>query len=112
MSTTNSNWTKEDFIIYTLIYCANADYVEEKLELDYIKSKINTSNLENLKEDGPVVLQLLSSEHSKVVRPLGLKSGFKFDKEKWLSEKYYYQVELMKLYQNQFGYQNHRLNQI
>ena len=51
MSTANSNWTKEDFIIYTLIYFANADYVEEKLELDYIKSKINTSNLESLKEE-------------------------------------------------------------
>ena len=49
MSTSNTNWTKEDFIIYTLLYCANADFVEEKLELDYIKSKINTSNLENLK---------------------------------------------------------------
>ena len=51
MSAANTNWTKEDFIIYTLIYCANADYVEEKLELDFIKTKINTSNLENLKAE-------------------------------------------------------------
>ena len=49
MSTPKTNWTKEDFIIYTLLYCAHADFVEEKLELDYIKSKINTSNLEDLK---------------------------------------------------------------
>lgn len=51
MSTENAKWSKEDFIIYTLIYCANADYVEEKLELDFIKSKINTSNLETLKAE-------------------------------------------------------------
>lgn len=49
MSTTHTNWTKEDFIIYTLLYCANADFVEEKPELDFIKSKIHHSNLENLK---------------------------------------------------------------
>jgi len=47
----NTTWTKEDFMIYTLLYCANADFVEEKLELDYIKSRMNTSNLENLKQE-------------------------------------------------------------
>ena len=51
MSEFKTNWTKEDFIVYTLIYCANADFVEEKLEIDFITSKINTSNIENLKAE-------------------------------------------------------------
>jgi len=51
MSTTKTDWSKEDFIIYTLLYCAHADFVEEKLELDYIKSKIETSNLEKLQHE-------------------------------------------------------------
>lgn len=42
----NANWTKEDLKIYILIYCSNADYLEDKVETDYIKSKIKSSNFD------------------------------------------------------------------
>jgi hypothetical protein len=48
MKKTNINWTKEELKIYILIYCANADFSESKLELDYIKSKIQTNNFEKI----------------------------------------------------------------
>ena len=44
----NTNWTKEELKIYTLIYCANADLSESKIEVDFIKSKIQTSNFEKI----------------------------------------------------------------
>jgi len=43
-----SNWTKEELKAYILIYCANADFSESKLEIDYIKSKIHTGIFENI----------------------------------------------------------------
>ena len=33
-------WTKEELNAYILIYCANADFTESKVEIDLIKSKI------------------------------------------------------------------------
>ncbi|MFD1551772.1 hypothetical protein DNU06_02265 [Putridiphycobacter roseus] len=42
------NWTKEELKIYLLIYCANADFSETKSEIAFIKSKIKTSNFEQL----------------------------------------------------------------
>ena len=44
-------WTKEDLKIYTLIYCAQADFHETKIELDFIKSKLNKSNFEALHKE-------------------------------------------------------------
>ena len=48
MKKTNINWTKEELKIYILIYCSNADFSESKLEIDYIKSKIQTNNFEKI----------------------------------------------------------------
>lgn len=44
----STNWTKEELKIYILIYCANADFVESKFEIDFIKSKIQASNFEKI----------------------------------------------------------------
>jgi len=51
MKEINTNWTKEDLKIYILIYCANADFSESKVEIDFIKSKIQTSNFEKLNDE-------------------------------------------------------------
>jgi hypothetical protein len=51
MKTTTPIWTKEDLKIYTLIYCANADFVEDKIETKFIKSKINESDYDKLKAE-------------------------------------------------------------
>lgn len=48
MKKMNINWTKEELKIYILIYCSNADFSESKLEIDYIKSKIQTKNFEKI----------------------------------------------------------------
>ena len=48
MKKSNTNWTKEELKVYILIYCANADFSESKFEVDFIKSKIKTSNFENI----------------------------------------------------------------
>ena len=46
-----TNWTKEELKIYVLIYCANADLTESKVELDLIKSKIETSDFDKIHEE-------------------------------------------------------------
>ena len=37
-----ANWTKDELKTYLLIYCANADFSIDKVEIDYIKSKVGT----------------------------------------------------------------------
>lgn len=44
----NTGWTKEELKIYTLIYCANADYFESQFEINYIKSKVKKSNFDKI----------------------------------------------------------------
>ena len=46
-----TNWTKEELKIYTLIYCANANFSESKFEIDFIKSKIQTSDFEKIHDE-------------------------------------------------------------
>jgi len=43
-----TGWTKEELKIYTLIYCANADYFESRLEIQYIKSKVKQSDFDKI----------------------------------------------------------------
>ena len=45
------NWTKEELKIYTLIYCANANFSESKFEINFIKSKIQTSDFEKIHDE-------------------------------------------------------------
>jgi len=47
----STNWTKEDLMVYTLIYCANADLHVSKLEVEYIKSKILNSDYDALHKE-------------------------------------------------------------
>lgn len=46
-----TNWTKEDLKIYLLIYCANADFSESKHELNYIKEKIENSQIDKIRDE-------------------------------------------------------------
>jgi hypothetical protein len=46
-----TNWTKDDLKTYTLIYCANADFAESKVEIDFIKSKIKNANFDQLHKE-------------------------------------------------------------
>jgi uncharacterized protein YihD (DUF1040 family) len=41
MEKNKTNWTKEEFRAYILIYCANADFVESEEEKEMIKSKVS-----------------------------------------------------------------------
>jgi len=43
-----TGWSKEELKIYTLIYCANADYFESRLEIQYIKSKVKESDYDKI----------------------------------------------------------------
>ena len=43
-----TNWTEDELKAYLLIYCANADFTESKVEIDFIKSKILSSNFEKI----------------------------------------------------------------
>lgn len=51
MKKKNTSWTKEELKIYILIYCSNADFLESKFEIDYIRSKIKTSNFEKIHKE-------------------------------------------------------------
>jgi hypothetical protein len=44
----NDHWTKEEFKIYLLLYCANADFTESKAEIDLIKLKGQHSNFDKI----------------------------------------------------------------
>ena len=48
MKETTPNWTNEELKVYLLIYCANADFSESKFEIDYIKSKIESSSFDKI----------------------------------------------------------------
>ena len=43
-----TNWTEDELKAYLLIYCANADFTESKIEIDFIKSKILSSNFDKI----------------------------------------------------------------
>lgn len=39
MNDFKTSWTKEEMRVYLLIFCANADFVELKVETDFIKAR-------------------------------------------------------------------------
>ncbi len=47
----SSNWTNEELKIYILIYCSNADFLESKIETDYIRSKIKNGNFDKIHQE-------------------------------------------------------------
>lgn len=59
-----TNWTKEEFEIYVLLYAAHCNFIETEEEQDYIISKINTDeaiynkmHTENVMDNEAVSLQ-------------------------------------------------------
>ena len=46
-----TNWTKEELKIYLLIFCANADFTESKIEIDFIKSKTNSDFFDRIHKE-------------------------------------------------------------
>jgi hypothetical protein len=48
MENVTADWSNEELKVYLLIYSANADLSESKIEVDFIKSKIKTSNFEKI----------------------------------------------------------------
>ena len=51
MNTYDTNWSKEELLIYILIYCANSDHHESGIETSFIKSKIQQSDYDKLKAE-------------------------------------------------------------
>lgn len=45
------SWTKEQFHAYLLIWCANANFIENEEEIDFILSKIDAASFKDLKRE-------------------------------------------------------------
>ena len=65
--------------------CSYVSAVSLKPKLYSIAIDYSTKTYENLKLNPYVVLQLLSKSHLKIIRKLGKKSGYLFNKEKYLN---------------------------
>lgn len=48
MTSKSNKWTKEEFHIYILLLCANADSEETPEEIDLIKKKVSTETFEKI----------------------------------------------------------------
>ncbi len=48
MSTSTEHWNREDLFVYTLLFCANADFEESVYEEAEIKTKYPTANYEHI----------------------------------------------------------------
>lgn len=67
--------------------CTYVSAISMKPKMYAIAIDFDTLSYQNLKENSElVVLQLLSSENSKLVRKLGKTSGFKTDKQEYLTK--------------------------
>lgn len=44
----STNWTREELKAYILLYCAHADFIETKEEIDYIKSKVSEADYQKI----------------------------------------------------------------
>ena len=64
--------------------CSYVSAVSLKPKIYSIAIDYTTKTYKNLKLNSFVVLQLLSKSHLKIIRKLGKKSGFIFNKEKYL----------------------------
>ena len=67
--------------------CSYVSAVSLKPKLYSIAIDYSSKTYENLKLNSFVVLQLLSISHLKIIRKLGKKSGYLFNKEKYLRSK-------------------------
>lgn len=67
--------------------CTYVMAVSRKPKLYAVSIEHESQTLDNLANGQIAVLQLLTHEQSNLIRPFGLKSGKKYDKEKWLENK-------------------------
>jgi hypothetical protein len=51
MNDYSTNWTKEELMAYLLLYCANADYVENESEIAIIRSKVDPTKYEAIHKE-------------------------------------------------------------
>ena len=51
MNDNAKKWTKKEIQIYILILCANADSTESEEEINLIKSKVDTTTFENIRNE-------------------------------------------------------------
>ena len=51
MNTYDTNWNKEELLVYILIYCANSDHHQSGIETSYIKSRVKNSDYDLLKAE-------------------------------------------------------------
>ena len=79
-----TNWTSEELTIYTLIFCANADFSESVVEDDYIKSKITSTNFDKIHKEFEQDNDYTSIQ--KIQHSLERLGYTKSDKEKLLAE--------------------------
>ncbi len=48
MKTTTTNWNRNEFKAYVLLYAANCDHIENRQEREYILSKVDKKTYENI----------------------------------------------------------------
>lgn len=48
MNKISTNWTRDEFKAYILLYAANCDHIENRQERDYILSKIDRKTYESI----------------------------------------------------------------
>ena len=46
-----TNWTKKELLAYLLIWCSQADFVEEKDEVELILSKVNQETYDKMSKE-------------------------------------------------------------
>ncbi len=51
MNSKSDKWTKEEFHIYILLLCANADSEETEEEIDLIKRKVSAETFQKINEE-------------------------------------------------------------
>lgn len=51
MNNYSTQWTKQELMAYLLLYCANADYVENESEIAMIRSKVDLAKYETIHKE-------------------------------------------------------------
>jgi hypothetical protein len=51
MSDFNTHWTKTELSVYTLLYCAHANFTETSEELELVKSKVASNELISIRKE-------------------------------------------------------------
>lgn len=46
-----TNWTQEELMVYILIWCANADFIESEEEVAFILSKVNEDTYKKMHKE-------------------------------------------------------------